>query len=547
MNKKSNMNEKSNMYASDDSADIKEINKLLKMMTLEEKVGQLFALSAYAAELDADTRRIIRDVKPGGLFLGTHCLNNPSQVQQLTSQMQQLSMEKGSGQPLFISADFVAGAGCKLKEGGATHFPKNRAIGQGGDEHLAYLSGKVTAEESLAMGVNFNYSPVADINNNPLNPVIGTHSFGEDAELVSRMTQAVVKGYQEHGMIATAKHFPGHGDTSVDSHEDLPVLTFERERLQRFEFVPFARAIEADVDAVMVGHIAVPELDDSMTPASLSKAITTGWLREQLKFDGLIVTDGLTMKGVTNKYSLEEACILAILAGADILLATAEHADHAVSIFHAVMEAVRQGRISQARIEESAVRILQMKQKYQLTAPLYRSTSPISSDQDGLKNEEAKKISLELARQALTVKNGELPLKALQQENDLHLVQHPFLSLFSDQVGGSYKHAKRTIVETQEELPEMLAGLPSNCGLVLAWAHNKPLGKAFIESLQLGRFRTVAWVHFGSEYDVAHSKVPCLLLYDHAPSLQEAAAEVVTNVQEIPPFSSANDRENDIE
>ncbi|MFC3342289.1 glycoside hydrolase family 3 protein [Paenibacillus abyssi] len=343
-------------------------------MDLKTKVAQLFTFSGFHSELDEDTRKLITELKAGGIFIPSGSLKHPEQVYQLTDDMQTVSLKEGSGIPLFIAADFIAGAGCKLQYG-AVHFPKNRAIGASGDESLAYESGRITAEESLAMGVNFNYSPVVDINNNPLNPVIGTHSFGADMDTVSRLGNAVIRGYQESGLIATAKHFPGHGDTHVDSHEDLPVLNFDRERLESFELVPFQRAIDEGVDAIMVGHIAVPALDPSLTPASLSYPLVTELLREKMNFKGLIVTDGLSMKGITNKYSMEEACVRSILAGTDILLATTNTYEQAASLLNAVMDAVKDGTIAESRIDESVERILFAKIKYRLTAEAYNYTA----------------------------------------------------------------------------------------------------------------------------------------------------------------------------
>ncbi|WJH32355.1 hypothetical protein N6H14_18300 [Paenibacillus sp. CC-CFT747] len=198
--------------------------RMLAELSLEEKVGQLFAFYLNGEEELPRARKAAGEWKAGGIFLDMGILHNPRQVYELTAELQACALEEGSGIPLFLSADLVAGAGCKLRDGGAVHFPKNRAVGEVGEAKLAYESGRITAEESLAMGVNFNYSPVVDVNNNPLNPVIGTHSFGEDPERVARMGEAVIAGYQDNGMVATAKHFPGHGDTQVDSHYALPVL-----------------------------------------------------------------------------------------------------------------------------------------------------------------------------------------------------------------------------------------------------------------------------------------------------------------------------------
>ncbi|SHE13000.1 beta-hexosaminidase [Chlamydia abortus] len=505
----------------------------LQEMNLREKVAQLFTFPAFASALDEDTRKLVTRLKAGGIFLGTSALIRPRQVGELCRDLQQASLEEGSGIPLFIAADLVAGAGCKLREG-AVHFPKNRAIGAGGDEALAYESGRITAEESLAMGVNFNYSPVVDINNNPLNPVIGTHSFGEDADTVSRLGRAVIRGYQEHGMIATAKHFPGHGDTHVDSHEALPVLPFGRERLESFELAPFREAIRGGVDAVMVGHIAVPAWDDSSLPASLSYTLTTGLLRERLNFQGLIVTDGLSMKGITNQFTLEEACVRAVQAGADILLATVDSYEQAESVLEAVVTAVEQGEITEARIEESARRILQMKQKYRLTAEQYRFPD-MSTDR--LNSPASQRISRALADQALT------PLRGLQrgvlagepQEQPWILIRDEHTAGFAGRLRSGLPNLREESAPSYEGTLALLSELPEDARVLLAVSHNKPMGEAFTEAADrlLGSMREGLWIHFGSEYDVRERSAPCLLAYDRAPSLQASAAAYLLGEEKV--------------
>ncbi|MEC0244847.1 glycoside hydrolase family 3 N-terminal domain-containing protein, partial [Paenibacillus chitinolyticus] len=375
----------------------------LDELTLEQKVGQLFTFYHLQPYFSDFAEKAVRDWHAGGLFLDMESLIDPAQVREMTDAMQRAARETESGIPLFIAADFVAGAGCKLRDGGAVHFPKNKAVGAAGDASLAYELGRITALESLELGVNFNYSPVVDINNNPLNPVIGTHSFGEDAALVTEMGRAVIRGMQEHGMIATAKHFPGHGDTRVDSHHDLPVLAFGRERLESFELAPFRGAIEAGVEAVMVGHIAVPAFDPSGMPASLSQAMTTGILREELGFGGLIVTDGLSMKGVTSRFSQAEACVLALKAGADVLLAHALTAEEGREMVDRVLAAVRGGEIGQARINEAAARVLKLKEKY-IYAAAGEGNAP--GEPAALLHPDSERVSLAIARKALRDHGG---------------------------------------------------------------------------------------------------------------------------------------------
>jgi len=498
----------------------------LEDLDIQTKVGQLFTFSAFGQQLGEQTRRLITELKPGGLFLPTGALHRPEQVHRLTTDMQTASLGEGSGIPLFISADFVAGAGCKLKQGGATHFPKNRAIGAAGDESLAYESGRITAEESLAMGVNFNYSPVVDINNNPLNPVIGTHSFGEDRERVSRLGNAIIRGYQNHGLIATAKHFPGHGDTQVDSHEDLPVLRFGRERLENFELMPFKRAIDCGVEAVMVGHIAVPSLDPSMKPASLSYEITTKLLREQLCFDGLIVTDGLTMKGVANQYSMEDACVLAVLAGADILLATMPSFETSLSVFQAVVKAVENGTIPMERLNKSVARILRTKEKFGLTATAFQAGNLEPSK---LLTLNARAVNDALAQKAVTPVRGVVQGCVGAKRDEAWILIHDRNTRFFADTLAEEIAVTQLETEMYEGVLDLLKEQADDGNIIVAVSHNKPMNPEFLAALdeRLELRKHAVWVHFGSEYDVAGRNHPALLLYDHAPSLQTAAAQYI--------------------
>ncbi|WP_158301693.1 glycoside hydrolase family 3 protein [Paenibacillus mesophilus] len=505
-----------------------ELKDRIRRMTLREQVGQLFTFYNTGLVFSDFAKRMIADYKAGGMFLDMGSLDRPAQVHRLTSAMQQASMTEGSGIPLFISADFVAGAGCKLKSGGAVHFPKNKAVGAAGDEALAYESGRVTAEESLAMGVNFNYSPVVDINNNPLNPVIGTHSFGEDRDQVAAMGCAVIRGYQEHGMIATAKHFPGHGDTQVDSHFDLPVLPFDRTRLDSFELVPFRKSIEAGVDAVMVGHIAVPALDASGLPASLSYKMTTGLLREELGFGGLIVTDGLSMKGVTSKFTQAEACVLALQAGADILLAHARNVEEAGPMVEAVLTAVRRGELSEERIKQSVERILNMKAKYGLLPETFRLR-----DYDGekLNKPESESVSIRLARKAALAVNGFKPLKRTEATERWTLVWDKQVERFAELVRltGTLKGERR--LEAYADVKPLLGEGTLAGPVIVALTHNKRMDADVLQALNQYAAEhpgDVVLVHFGSSYDLEHvPAVPALLLYDSAPSLQQSAAEAL--------------------
>ncbi len=283
-------------------------------------------------------------------------------------------LQKMSEVPLLISADIETGLGELIKKpvnkydglsddfpeythGGGTEFTCNMGVGATGSGDYAEEIGRIVAMESRAVGIHHNYGPVMDVNINSDNPIINTRAYGSDPAEVSRLGCAYIRGVQKQGMIATAKHFPGHGDTVTDSHVDLPVLKLDKERFQSVELIPFIRAVKEGVKSIMAAHIAFPEIDPSGLPASLSRVFLTEILREKLGYEGLIVTDGMTMKGITKYYSAGEATVKAVLAGNDIVLLPRSADEAAISLFRAVED----GIIPEARIDESVKRILAAK------------------------------------------------------------------------------------------------------------------------------------------------------------------------------------------
>lgn len=352
-------------------------DRMLQSMTLEQKVGQLFILFAYGPTADGEDARntalygeasaadIIDEYEPGGfiLFSARDNVTDPVQVANLTNGLQNAAEDAGAGIPMLISTDQEQGLVNRIGSP-ATLFPGNMALGAGGSEKDTRKAAAITGQELLAMGIQQNNAPDADVNINPDNPVIGVRSFSSDPDLVSRLTAAAVKGYQDDaGIIATAKHFPGHGDTATDSHYGLPVITHSLEEWQRIDAPPFQAAIDAGVESIMTAHILVPALDDSGDPATLSKKIVTGQLREALGFDGVIVTDGLEMAGVREKYGDGEVAVRAIEAGVDQLLLPAAPQ----VAYEAIDEALDSGRLTEERIDESVRRILIMKQHQGVT------------------------------------------------------------------------------------------------------------------------------------------------------------------------------------
>jgi len=339
------------------------VQKMLQAMTLEEKIGQLVMVACYGGFLPEESeefRRLVRLVEEkhaGGLIVATRrgALGiERSQVYPTAALLN--AMQSRARIPLLVGADFERGTAMRLQEG--TSFPEAMAVAAAGDAESAYRMGRITALEARAAGVQWIFAPVADVNSNPENPIINIRSFGEDAGRVSSYVAAFVRGVEENGGLATAKHFPGHGDTSVDSHMSLPTVTGDRARLKQVELAPFRAAIEAGASSVMTGHLAVPALEsEENLPATLSESIVTGVLRGEMGFAGLVVTDDLDMGGVTARYSPGEIAVRAILAGSDVLLAPPQP-DAALA---ALREAAESGRLPAERIEDAVTRILRAK------------------------------------------------------------------------------------------------------------------------------------------------------------------------------------------
>jgi beta-N-acetylhexosaminidase len=339
------------------------VNGTLRKMTVDEKVGQLLFTTYHGIFTATDSPAYqqmmhdVRDLHAGGFILITRITPlGIEKSQAYPTAVLNNQLQSKSKLPLLIGADFERGSAMRLDEG--TSFPTQMAIAAGGDPRDAYTMGKITAREARQAGVHWIYAPVADVNNNPGNPIINTRSFGEDAARVSEFVSAYVRGVEENGGLATAKHFPGHGDTAADSHIDLPVIRADRQRLDSLELVPFRAAIAAGAGSVMTGHLNVPALEpDPNTPATLSSHILTGVLREELAFQGLVVTDAMDMGGITVRFAPGEAAVRAVLAGADCLLMPPVPD----AAFEALQHAVRSGRISRERLDVSVRRILEAK------------------------------------------------------------------------------------------------------------------------------------------------------------------------------------------
>jgi beta-N-acetylhexosaminidase len=353
-----------------------DVERLLDSLPLPAKAAQLvmpWLAGTYAADdavASSEVERWVDSLGVGGLIVS---VGSPLDI---AAKLNQLQLR--SRLPLLIASDLEAGTAIRLVGGVA--FPTNMGVAAGGRESDAYAMGRVTAREARAVGIHLAFAPVADVNNNPGNPIINVRSFGEDPRTVARFVAAAVRGMEEHGLLATAKHFPGHGDTETDSHLSLPAVPSDWRRLDSVELVPFRAAVSAGASAIMSAHLAFPALGKGTArPGTVMPEVLTGLLRDSLGFQGLVVTDALDMGALVSAFGAGEAAVLALAAGADLLLQPAG----AATAVNAIVRAVESGRISRERLDRSVRRVLAVKQRLGLferrTVPLDAVTANVGS------------------------------------------------------------------------------------------------------------------------------------------------------------------------
>ncbi len=384
------------------------VRRWLRGMTLRDEVAQLVFIPFHGEAPNSRTREyrkfihLIREIKVGGLIL-VNVSNGrviakaePYALAAFLNRMQRLTRV-----PLMAGGDFERGASMRVQ--GTTIFPHAMAFGATGEPAFSRFEGQVTAREARALGVQWVYYPVADVNNNPDNPIINIRSFGENPQDVAAQVKAFIEGAHSDKrayILTSAKHFPGHGDTAVDTHLNLATITADRNRLESLELVPFRAAIEAGVDSVMTAHVAVPALAPADLPATLSPAILTGLLRQQMGFKGLVVTDALEMGGIAKGFTSGEAAVRALEAGADTLLMPAD----AEAAIKAVVAAVESGRLTRQRIRDSVVKILAEKERVGLDRNRFVNLEGIA---DVIDSPESNEKAQEIADRAVTlVRNG---------------------------------------------------------------------------------------------------------------------------------------------
>jgi beta-N-acetylhexosaminidase len=496
--------------------------KWMARMSLRERIAQLIMAPVYGDSPNARSREyrdyvtLVTGLKVGGLVVlnrirdGVAQRAEPHAAAAFLNRMQRLAKT-----PLIVAADFERGASMRVLH--TTPFPYLMAFGAAGDLEATRALGQATAREARALGIHWIFAPDADVNNNPDNPIINLRSFGEDPRAVAAHVRAFIAGAHSdpHNLVlATAKHFPGHGDTDIDSHLDLPRVTASRERLEQVELAPFQAAIEAGVDAIMTGHIAVPALESKDEPATLASSIVSGLLRQELRFNGLIVTDALDMQAVAKLHAPGETAVLALEAGADVLLAPSEPKE----CVRAVAAAVSSGRLTKERIDASVLRLLTAKARLGLQK---KKLVDLETIPDSLDTPEDQELAAGVAAKAITLLRNEssaggaglLPLTAPQRacwfvlSNARYSPQgRDLVEAVRQRSHGAQKAAQVTLVDPQLPPAEFdaLAAQARGCDAIVAavYASRAPLPgnyPAFFDQL-IATGRPMAVVALGSPF-----------------------------------------------
>lgn len=356
-NLQDDINKKEEVKASRD-----EIKELIDSMSINEKIGQLMIIGFNGTSVDENLNDLVKNSYIGGVILFKDNVESLDGVTELINNIKLLNIENKI--PLFISVDEEGGVVSRIPNE-FFKLPSSLSIGAYNNENMSYKVGEIIAQELKLMGYNMDYAPVLDVLSNPNNTVIGSRAFGRDVDTVSNLGVSVMKGISENNVISVVKHFPGHGDTSVDSHYGLPLVEKSLEELKELEFIPFQEAINNGADAIMVSHILLQNID-SENPATMSKKIVSNILRNEMNFDGVVISDDMTMAAIMDNYDIGEASVKAINAGVDIILVCHGY-DNEMKVLNSIIEAVNSGEITEERLNESVYRILSLKNKYNLS------------------------------------------------------------------------------------------------------------------------------------------------------------------------------------
>ena len=362
---------------------VERANPMISEMNVKEKIGQMIFAGIEGHNFSEETKRLVSTDKVGGIIFYKNNLTDVNETLALLNAIKKESEHEMI--PLFLGVDQEGGRISRLPQ--LSKLPTNKEIGKLNDPSYSYKIGTHLGEEMNAFGFNLDFAPVLDVNSNPKNPVIGDRSFGDDVHIVSELGIQTMKGIQSENVISVVKHFPGHGDTAVDSHLELPIIEKSLEDLQKLELIPFKRAIENDADVVMIAHILLPKIDPAF-PSSMSHEIITGILRDQFQFNGVVITDDMTMSAIIDNYEIGQAAVEAVKAGNDIVLIGHDYSN-VIKALEAIEKSVNDGEITEERIDESVHRILALKEKYKL------STAEVVAVNIQQLNEAVKQLSIQ--------------------------------------------------------------------------------------------------------------------------------------------------------
>jgi len=544
-------------------------------MTLRQKAAQMvwpFMLGDYTATNSPAWRQLEQLAareQVGGFIIS---VGSPLDIATKTNALQRVARV-----PLLFSADFETGAGFRVRGGyfvpnaidlgGATVFPLQMALGAARDTTLAYEVGRVTAVEGRSLGIHVSFGPVLDVNNNPANPVIGARSFSEDPRLTARLGAALVRGVQEHGMLATGKHFPGHGDTETNSHLELSTVTASRARLDSVELVPFRAAIQAGVGAIMTYHGILPALDSSGVPATLSPRVLTGLLRDSLAYGGVLITDAMDMIGVLRQFGGPEAARRAVSAGADVLLMPSD----VPGTIDAVVAGVREGRYSESRIDASVRRLLEMKRRFGLDRVRMVSMDSVRAIVGDTAHTA---VARRVAERGIVLVKDSLRSVPLSDRRDLRVTSITYGRRtdlgagvgFNAELRRGYDALRTEFVSSDDVAPDfqrllriadsadvVIVGSYVNISSTTATAGAPRAFLDFVAQLRAHNARTVL-VSFGTPYllQQAPSVSSYLIAWGPSQASQQAAARALLGINAItaklpislPPFASFGDGES---
>ncbi|MBS4207919.1 beta-N-acetylhexosaminidase [Bacillus sp. FJAT-50079] len=394
----------------------------METSNLAKKVGQLLVIGFSGKKVTKQVKDLIHNYHVGGIILFGRNIGTPRELLKLTTDLQYEAKNAGYEHPLLICVDQENGIVRRLGEG-TTIFPGAMALGATHNPDYAYVIGQASGKELKALGINWNLAPVLDVNNNPDNPVIGVRSFGESAESVAQFGKAAMQGMQAAGVVTTLKHFPGHGDTNVDSHLDLPVIPHDKTRLEKIELYPFQTAIAASADTVMTAHVYFPAIEtETNVPATLSSKIITGLLREELGFTGVVTTDCMEMNAIANGIGTEKGSVAAIKAGVDFVMISHTYEKQVGAIME-ISKSIANGEIGEGIIDKAVERIKRLKEKYTSWEDIIFKEELVVPAFVG--SEKHEKLAYDVYKESVTIvqNNGILPLPV--KEHNRILVIHP--------------------------------------------------------------------------------------------------------------------------